>query len=375
MKNLKWIVPGILSILFVFASCQPENNSNTGDIVPSSFKIDIPNSISDASSKKSTAEDTLSGGETYEHLRTFIHIGESAADLVQELILAIGKHELNKAMEFTFTSDDDAREKNVSIIENTTFESSEWEYQLTMTDVDSESNADGGFGLQMFWNTDPVDGIAIISPKNLNFNETGNWAQALFRVDYSEAGKMNYEKHMIVSITNLIIGDASTEPYAMQTLKMFVGKNGDIIDVYGNSNHPKASFWEQEDTGFNWAFVASGNDVLDIATAEVGLPMSTLNSTSRTEILKTYSIYNVFTKYISDWYFADTGLLIPEDILEDYLQNTKAPGYFNSEGFIQAEIAPSDQYTVLTENISSLTPYNPNDISNLTISFKVDGSK
>jgi len=373
MKNLKWILPGMLAILFVFASCQKENNNSEDNIVPTSFKVDIPSSISDAATmQKSAKGDTMSGGEIYEHLRNFINIGEGAADIVQEIMIAIGQHGLNKAMELSFEGDDDGKTKNLVVVENSEFDGVNWNYQLTMTDADSEGNDDGGIGMQIFWNSDPVKGIALLKPANLNTLDTADWSKATFRIDYSEAGEMGYEKHMIVSIVELPLGDATLEPYAVSSLKMFVGKNGDIVDVYGNSNHPNATFFNQDDQGFNWAFVASGNEVLDIAVAEVGLPMSNLDATTRTILLEQYSIFNVFSTYIADWYFEETQNEIPQDILDDYLQNMKAPGFFNDGGFVVAEIAPTDQYSQLEDNIKLLTPYNPSSISNLTISFKSD---
>ncbi len=364
----------MLAILFVFASCQKENNNDDKNIVPTSFKVDIPSSISDVpTTQKSAQGDTMSGGEIYEHLRTFINIGEGAADIVQAIMTAIGQHGLNKAMELSFEGEDDGKTKNLVVVENSTFDGVEWEYQLTMTDADSEGNADGGIGMQIFWNSDPVKGIALLKPTNLNTLDTDPWTVATFRIDYSEAGEMGYEKHMIVSIVDLPTGDATLEPYAVNTLKMFVGKNGDIVDVYGNSNHPNATFFNQEDQGFNWAFVASGDDVLNIAVAEVGLPMSNLDATTRNILLGDYSIFNVFSKYISDWYFNETnGETIPQDILDDYLQNMQAPGFFSSGGFVVAEIAPNNQYSQLEENIKALTPYNPSSINSLTISFKTD---
>lgn len=367
MKNFKWAIPAILSIIFVLASCnKDEEVENT---IPQNFKVDIPSSISSSSNTKS-AKDTMAGGEVYAHLRTFIHVGEGAADIVQDIMQAISQYELNQEMSFDFVSDDDNRTKNVVIVENSDFDGTTWEFQLTMTDAESESNEDGGVGMQVFWNTDPVKGIAILKPSYLNFNETEGWSKAIFRVDYSEAGESGYEKHMIVSIAELPVADADV--YAIETLKMFVGKNGDIIDVYGNSNHPNATFFNQEDQGFNWAFVAAGDEVLDIAVAEVGLPMSNLDITTRSVILEDYSIFNVFSGYIGAWYTQEYGGEIPQDILDDYLQNTQAPGFFNNSGFVAAQNAPTDQYTTLISNIAELTPYNPKDVSNLSISFKAN---
>jgi len=42
------------------------------------------------------------------------------------------------------------------------FEGRQWEYQLTITDAESEENSDGGIGMQVFWNKQPVEGICHI---------------------------------------------------------------------------------------------------------------------------------------------------------------------------------------------------------------------
>ncbi len=52
------------------------------------------------------------------------------------------------------------------------------------------------------------------------------------------------------------------------------------MDVYGNSSHPNAKFLTEK-VGYNWAFAACGSDQEDIAVAEVGLPLSTLDAEGR----------------------------------------------------------------------------------------------
>ncbi len=147
-------------------------------------------------------------------------------------------------------------------------------------------------------------------------------------------------------------------------MKMFVGKKGDVISVYGNSDHPNAKFFT-DDSGFNWAFVAAGYESKDLGIAEVGLPPSNLDETSRDVLLDTYSIKNVFTDQIND---AFPG--IDQDLIDLYLMHTEGPGYFTDEGFVSGGTPPSGLWSELELRIEDLTPYNPSDIANLQINFQ-----
>ena len=147
---------------------------------------------------------------------------------------------------------------------------------------------------------------------------------------------------------------------------MFVGKKGYEVDVFGSSSHPNAELFSQDDNGLNWAFVASGNDLLNIGVAEVGLPPSNLDEDSRDVILKDFSIRNVFEAEIE----AEYGTEIDDELLDLFLANTLAPGYFNSDGFVQAQIAPSMEWEGLVDRIENLSPYNPFEVTNLTIDFQ-----
>jgi len=159
---------------------------------------------------------------------------------------------------------------------------------------------------------------------------------------------------------------------------MFVGKNGDMIDVIGNSNHPNARFnvYDNETKGYNWAFVASGNERSNVAVAEVGLPLSTSDITTRSAILEDNSIKKVLTREMTNYVvaaYASLGITLkPDEIasfITPYLKNADAPGYFNANGFIKGGDAPDGKYTELETRIALLTPYNPLDISNLQIVF------
>ena len=108
----------------------------------------------------------------------------------------------------------------------------------------------------------------------------------------------------------------------------------------------------------------------DIAVAEVGLPPSLLNSNDREVLLKEYSIKNVLTQEINDWFMETFGIKPDSADLAAYLGNTDAPGYFNEDGFIQGGEAPGEEYLRYEERTTHLTPYNPADINTLEIVFK-----
>ncbi len=352
--------------LLVMSGCKKdkEEEPQKDSIVPAHFRVDIPDAISKTTTTKSGKGDTLQGNDIYEHLTNFIAIGESASELVEEIMWAIAEYEINQAMAFSYTSEEDGRAKNCVVVENSPFDGITWAYQMTIADAASSSNTDQGKALQVFWNVSPVKGIAIIKPYNCNRDENINFPDAMYRIDYSEAGEYGYDAHMIVSIAGIPLGNPLVEPYSINALKMFAGKTGDIIDVYGNSNHPNAKFFT-DTTGFDWAFVASGSENSDIGVAEVGLPPNTLDETNRDVLLKTHSIKNVFTQQIYEvWPSIDS------NTVASYLYNTDAPGYFNTYGFIQGGTSPGSEYNTLETSMDALTPYNPADINNLTLNFK-----
>ncbi|MCK5823640.1 MAG: hypothetical protein KAG95_06525, partial [Bacteroidales bacterium] len=354
--NLILVIAVLLSAPF-FQSCEKDEVPKTTEsIIPESFKVDIPDAISNANTQKSSMlanVDTLQGNDIYQNLRTFIAVGEGAADLVQDIMLGIAVYDINHAMSLSYESDEDGRIKNLEVIEGTTFEGQSWEYELTISD------ADGGKALQVFWNVSPVRGIAIIKPYNCNRNEQVENIDAMFKVTYSEANDMGYDKHMIVEIAGLPLDDPLENCYSVSSLKMFVGRNGDVVDVYGNTEHPNAIFING-DVGFDWAFVASSSKINDIAVAEVGLPSNLLDASDRETLLETYSIKNVFTTQIYDqWPTIDS------TSVQTFLHNTEAPGFFDRNGFIQGGTAPNSQYDNLLTSMMNLTPYNPLDINGL----------
>jgi hypothetical protein len=380
MKTQKNILIVVLFLLaFMFQSCEKLNTiekKKGSGILPARFKVDIPSSLSNTQAKSSnyksansTNSDTIKGNAIYQNLNTFIAIGEASADIVIHIIAAIAIYDINEPLTLTFEGDDDHRAKNLVVEENAMYSNKTWEYMLTITDAESESETDGGKALQVFWNTDPIDGIAIVKPYNCDRIKNGNAKDAIVKIEYSETGTEKYDRYMVVELAGFPLAEDRKEPFAINTLKMFVGRNGNNVDIYGNSNHPNAKFFT-DNVGFDWAFVASGLDNEDIAVAEVGLPPCSLDETNRNVLLKDYSIKNVLTSEINQWFISTIGIKPDSTSLAGYLRNADAPGFFASQGFIQGGVAPSDDNNPLVARIQNLSPFNPKTINDLEIEFK-----
>jgi hypothetical protein len=57
-------------------------------------------------------------------------------------------------------------------------------------------------------------------------------------------------------------------------------------------------------------------------------------------------------------------------VVEAYLYNTDAPGFFAQGGFVTGGTSPAPEYDPLEMRLPSLSPYNPREIAMLSISFK-----
>jgi hypothetical protein len=82
--------------------------------------------------------------------------------------------------------------------------------------------------------------------------------------------------------------------------------------------------------------------------------------------LGNYSVKNVFSEQIYN--------LLPyidSTDVEAYLYNTATPGYFDRNGFIQGDKSPGDEYGTLERKLPVLSPYNPKEILELKIRFKL----
>lgn len=374
-RNLILAAFSILALLVTSCEQNPINSKDNLGILPERFGVDIPSSLSQGDLKsaqlKSANEegDTLSGDEIYELLGLFIHVGDESAQMVENIIFAIAIYNLDEPKTLSFVGDDDKRLKNLKVTEAGQYNGITYDYKLTITDADSESDEDGGLAMEVLWNNKPIEGVAILKPFNIDRTTSGIYQNTMYRIYYSEKGDELYDATMQVEIGGLPLADPSVDPFSIETLKMFVGKKGDIIDVRGNSNHPNAKLFTDNYHGFNWAFVASAVESENIAVAELGLPPSDLNDDSRTGILDEYAIKKVFTEEINQW-FIDTWSVQPDSTdLSNYLKNADAPGYFENKGFVQAGVSPGTQYDVIEGRIENLAPFNPSVLSELEIEF------
>lgn len=377
MKKLKsdfrlLLVAALVLMLSIgLTSCDenPEIVAEQG-YLPESFGVDIPSSISNPTTlgggRIGRTEEELSGDAIYRHLRLFIFIGEASKEITEDIITAIKTFDIESLQVLTYESEDDGRNKTLTVTQKVEFEGTTWEYMLTVIDADSENEADGGMAMQVFWNNEPsLNGISILKPYNINRNDTENGFNAIYRIDYDASGDDVYDATMEVSIAGLAFDRPDADEFSMKNLRMFVGKKGDFVDVYGNSNHPRARLLDESNVGFNWAFVASGNDALNLAVAEVGLPPSNLDADSRAMLLEDYSVRNVFTTRIKS-VFPN----IPQNLLDAYLVNTNPPGFFDRDGFIRSELSPGADWNPMAERIQNLAPYNPLETTTLEINFK-----
>lgn len=373
----KRIALGLLLSLGVlgFTSCNKDVNDKKDDtsILPTSFGVDIPDAISYDKSELKAGDDQINGRDIYQPLGYFIKIGEGAAEIVGAIINHISYYNIDGPMILTYVSDEDGRDKKLVVTENAEYAGKTWEFQLTITDLENEVNVDGGKALQIFWNNSPVEGIALLKPANIDVDDTSSMSNAIFRIDYSEANENGYTNEMTVYIADLPLVSPLQDPFSCNAIKLWAAKDGNFIDVRGNSNHPNARFFDTDaQQGFNWAFVASSNETENVACVEVALPPSNLDKNQRAEILEQYSIRNVFEREIFRiWPELET-TTDPEQIalLDSYFVDVEAPGYFDADGFVKGGVAPSSIYADVQSRIGILAPFNPNSVSTQTIEFK-----
>ncbi|MBY0434847.1 MAG: hypothetical protein K2U26_12130, partial [Cyclobacteriaceae bacterium] len=347
MKTNKFLMVLMLAGTFSFlTSCESnEKIEPQQDILPARFSVDIPSSISSQAGGRiggRTADDAISGDDVYKNLNTFIFVGEAASKLVEEFVNGIRKYKIYRVQSLTYTGDD-LRTKNLVVESNVTFEGVTWNYQLTISDAESAGEPDGGKALQIFWNNNSaLNGIAIIKPYNCDRIKEKDNKNSIFRINYTELGSQ-YDAQMEVLASGLTLADPAKDQFSIGSLRMFAGKKNDVVDVYGNSNHPNAILFSLDGKkGINYAFVASGNEVADIGVAEVGLPSSSLNSTDRNVLLKDNSVKTVFTKWINSFLPG-----IDPTTVNNYLKNTAAPGYFAKKGFIAGGVSPGSAWDTL----------------------------
>lgn len=375
-KIIYFLIPAFIGALLVSCSSDtskdvsPVTTTSGTSLTPANFLVEIPGAL--VSTKKSGAKveagDTLSGKDIYEPLRGYINVGYESAKLVNTIIKAIALYNLDKPMLITFVgtnADDDGREKKIEVVENGVYEGVSYAYKLTFSDIKANK-----VGMQVYWNNNPVKGVAILNFYQLNRKTSPlKDTSVMYRVDYSEdpATNAGYDKTMLVQVHGIYSSNTS-DPNA---LKMFAGRKGDIVEVYGNSNHPNVD----DGKGFvlgniNYAFRARGNTLDNYAVAEVCLPPSTVTSTA--SMFTNYSVKTVLGTLAKAAVKKAYNITLTDAQLEPYLKNSNPPGFFISDEFKSAGTVPAGQeskFTTAFVDLSSMSPYVPKEVRDLKVMF------
>lgn len=354
----------ILSLFFVFSlflvlfSCSDDEETEPQDnnIVPEKFKIDIPTSISDANSGGKLMHDPDSVFDmsfVYQGLPLFIHIGESSAEIVEALILGIRRYNLSRAQALDFTSDEDGRVKELVVKEMPIVDGTVYQFGLQVKDKEDDEIA-----MQVFWNNSPIEGIAIMNVYQMDrVNNDSSTLNTYYKVRYTE-NVVDADAEMEVWVADFPT-DAS-DTFALDGMRMLAQKSGDVITVYGNSNHPYFEFSDGGSgvVGRNYAFRARGDEANEVGVAEVALPPS--SETSVNGVFQNFNILEVCkTEYGNS--------------VESSLFNYLAPGYFSdADGFVGDGNYNADPqlYPSSFVDLTGLRPFVPKDIRDLQIDFE-----
>jgi len=348
----------------VFTGC---NKDDSGDSLPDNIIIEISDAISHPASGSTKSAglgvDPLTGEEIYKYLRNFIYLGELSAGLVQDMMISLEKHNIKYATTFSYVSIYDEKNKNVVVNENVSVNDTTWNYCLTVSDEEL------GTAFQLFWNTNPLEVIAILQPRAFDFGVTRN-PNSMIKIEYSE-NDPDYDKTMIVSVTKM---DSTSRQY-MSSLKFFAGKSGDIISLYGTAIHPYMALINDNHTNGRAFCFQAKNDVLnDIAVARIALP--TIVQTDMTNIWDDFSVYQVLSDEI-DIVYANAAQATLDHIKVIFLEYATGPAYFTGEqGFVSngTDIPDDDGFTSEFINMTGLTPWAPSIISKMTITFSTDST-
>lgn len=161
---MKKIVVLFCVVALLMTACKKDNSTTSSKNLPSQIVVNLPSSISsDAATSKQALSDVIKGGEIYNSLRVYIKIGENAADVIQQIIISLRNNNVDKPMTFSIVSNDDSRTKNCVVTSNATYNSKTYELKLNMTDGTDTA-------MQIFWNTNPVEGLAILDAYQINHN-------------------------------------------------------------------------------------------------------------------------------------------------------------------------------------------------------------
>ncbi len=343
-------------IVFGVISCSEDELAQDVLDIPEKFSVDIPSAISNSTGglnarTSGDGDGVIEGEEIYAALPHFIRLGEASAEIVEVTLVVGAVLEALNIRSYTLDEGDDGRAKRFDITENVTRGGVDYQYEMTMRDV-----ADDQLALQLLWNSDPVvEGVGILRPYYIDRDENED-IDAFVRINYTEDDPI-YEATMTVSIS----GVETIEESDLDNLKMFVGRTGDIVDVFGNSNHPNVTLIDPDFVGGrNYAFVGRGDEAANIGVVKLALPPSGVETA---DVLETYSVYNVLEQEI------DAVAQFDQSIKDAILAEAGSPAYFEASGFISAGVVVPDGFTSDFVNLEGMTPFVPSQVQDLTISF------
>lgn len=349
------LVSGLLLIVGV-SSCSEDEIAERLVDIPDKFSVAIPSSISKSTGGLNdrvagNGDGIIEGEEIYAALPHFIRLGEASAEIVEATLIIGAALEAIGISSFETDETEDGRAKRFDINENVTRGGLDYQFEMTMTDVE-----DSELGLQLVWNSESaVEGVGILRPYYIDRIENED-IDAYVRINYSEDDPI-YDATMTVSIS----GIETVNEGDIDNLKMFVGKTGNIVDVIGNSNHPKVTLIDKNfEGGRNYAFVGRGDETNNLGVVKLALPPSGVNTE---DVLETYSVYNVLEAEIN------TVIDLDQSVIAAILAEAGSPAYFDAEGFISAGETIPDGFTVEFVNLEGASPFVPVQVRDLTISF------
>lgn len=366
--NTRTILLGVLCLTLVFTSCKKKRGKE--NTLPESFTVEVPASMTntidlsayvDGDGGRSTETENL-GASIYQMLGVFVSVGKNGAETVDAIVQGLKTHQIDRKMSVDYTGDDE-RKKSLVVTEDVAFEGETWGLNAVVTDIESNETA-----MQVFWTPGEKKGIAIIKLYALNQKEHSEMPNTMYRVDYSEV-EAGYEQQMIVSL----VAETPTEEWGIDRLKLFVGKNGNNYDIFGNSNHPDVDILDTKEDR-NYTFVAKSDDSKGISVAKVAIPSSTITTNTHT-MLEDNSIAEV----IKGLFWADIDTINANDAtmttlhatIDEYTANAEQPAYFRqTAGFVGAGKAnqPSD-FSDDFVDLSGLNAYVPKEVRDLVLSF------
>ena len=355
MRITKHLLLLLAVISLGITSCTEEELEQATVEIPENFSIDIPDAISNGTGGLSsrTAGDgdgIIEGEEIYAALPHFIRLGEASAEIVEASLFVGAILETLNIRSYTLDEGDDGRAKRFDISENVVRAGVPYQYEMTLIDVE-----DNELALQVLWNTNPVVGVGILRPYYIDRIENED-IEGFVRINYSEDDPI-YDATMTVAIS----GVETVEESDPDNLKMFVGKSGDVVDVFGNSNHPTMTLVDPNYTGGrNYAFVGRGDETQNLGVVKLALPPSNVETA---DVLETYSVYNVLEEEI------DAVIELDQSVKDAILAEAGAPAYFDGSGFISAGASVPDGFSASFIDLEGMNPFVPTQVRDLTISF------